>query len=197
MQTHDVSVYWEHFQTAFFVWEKWERDKKRGLPLNPGWLGKKLFSDIFRAMNVSVIQQRLNRFLRIHRACRKQCICSAEKGIGALLWRREGKYSLQNTHVMQDKCLSFLLTMTYILLKGIVYTKNKDFVIIFTPSWWSKPVWWSFSHGRQKECFSRDKFSTNHEGPLVDADIKYAWSMNNQMFCFITNSVIHYLKLKL
>lgn len=106
-----------------FLWEKRECDKKRGLPLNPGWLGKKLFSDIFRAMNVSVIQQRLNRFLRIHRACRKQCICSVEKRIGDLLWRREGKYSLRNTHVMQDKCLSFLLTMTYILLKGIVHTK--------------------------------------------------------------------------
>lgn len=126
MQTQDVSEYWEHYQTAFFSKRKEsECDKKRGLPPNPGWLGKLLFSDIFRAMNVSVIQQRLNCFLRIHRACRKQCIFSVEKGIGYLLWRREGKYSLRNTHMMQDKCLSFLLTMTYILLKGIVHTKIK------------------------------------------------------------------------
>lgn len=51
------------FRPHFSLREERESDEKRGLPLNPGWLGKQLFSDIFRAMNVSVIQQRLNHFL--------------------------------------------------------------------------------------------------------------------------------------
>ncbi len=98
---------------------------------------------------MSVIQQRLNCFLRIHRACRKQCIFSVVKGIGYLLWRRERKYSLRNTHVMQNKCLSFLLTMTYILLKGIVHTKMK--IVSLFPYPHDDPNHFGLSHMEDKK----------------------------------------------
>lgn len=65
-----------------FLSEKRECDKKRGLPLNPEWLGKKLFSDIFRAMNVNVIQQRLNHFLRIHGVAENNAFVVRKRELG-------------------------------------------------------------------------------------------------------------------